>query len=406
MDSESNTLSIDDFNYNLPPERIAQFPLQKRDDSKLLFYNIGKDEIAHKRFFELPEILDSNFVLVRNNSKVFPARFFLSKPTGGNVELLIETPLDNKLPENALNSYPPQRWLCIMRGRNLHPDLILQGKFNDKFSIKATILEVQDSKRIVKLEWEPVSNTLSEILEEIGKIPLPEYIKRSPKQEDKDTYQTIFAINKGSIAAPTAGLHFTEQLNEQLINKGVEILEVTLHVGSGTFVPLKTNIIKKHNMHSEQIQINIHFLKHLHNFILNRKKIIATGTTTVRTLESLYWLGCAEQINLENVAIKQWDWNTTTTTCLSPLQSLERIIEQMEKNKLTNFLGETQLMIIPGYEYKLVDGMITNFHLPKSTLLLLVAAFTGRDKMLKIYQEALDNDYRFLSYGDSTLLLK
>lgn len=405
MIAESTSLSIEDYNYFLPPERIAQYPLEKRDESKLLFYNSANNEIQHRQFYELPEIINSNYVLIRNNTKVFPARFFLKKQTGGNVELLIETPLDGKVPEKALNSPPPQKWQCIMRGRNLIPGLTLSGRFSNLINIKANIVDIHDSQRVVQLEWEPSHLSLSELLEEIGKIPLPEYIKREPKSDDKIKYQTVFSQKEGSIAAPTAGLHFTDEVNEKLLKSGVDILDITLHVGSGTFVPLKTSIVDEHKMHSEQFQIDIQLLKKMRDTIISKRKIIATGTTTVRTLESLYWLGLSDKIDFDSIKINQWIWRQTmpNTTALS---SIDRLIELMDKENRTLLIGETQLMIVPGYEFKIVNGMITNFHLPKSTLLLLVAAFTGREKMLEIYQNALDNSYRFLSYGDATLLLK
>lgn len=404
MIENCQNLSIEDYNYYLPPDRIAQYPLEKRDDSKLLVYNSVSNSIDHKIFWQLPEIINNDYIIVRNNTKVFPARFFLKKPTGGAIELLLENPLDNKVPEKALNSLPPQKWLCIMRGRNLAPGLELLGRFSDKIEIKVTILEIVESKRIVSLDWQPANLTLSELLEEIGKIPLPDYIKRQPGPDDKHKYQTVFAQNDGSIAAPTAGLHFTEELNQRLLSSGIEILNITLHVGSGTFVPLKTNFVNDHKMHSEQIRIEREFLEQLYNSIINQKKIIATGTTTVRTLESLYWLGNTDLVDFHHPKLSQWSWREQDAKLNLP-QSIERLIDIMIKNKIDELVGETQLMIVPGYKFKIVDGMITNFHLPKSTLLLLVAAFTGREKMLEIYREALNNNYRFLSYGDATLLL-
>ncbi len=405
MVSDKFSFSIDDYNYYLPPERIAQYPLEKRDNAKLLVYDAQNNKIEHKFFYHLPEIIDSNYVLIRNNTKVFPARLFLRKPTGGNVELLLETPLDHKVPEKALNSRPPQKWLCIMRGKNLKLGLTLEGKFSDNIKIRAKIIEIYESKRIVELNWEPSQLTLSELLEEIGKIPLPEYIKRQQKADDKIKYQTLFATKEGSIAAPTAGLHFTEMVNDDLVQNGVEILELTLHVGSGTFVPLKTDNVDNHKMHYEQFQIDIQFLDRLRESLRNKKKIIAVGTTSVRTLESLYWIGSSDFSSLDNIQLNQWVWRNSNPT-LTDLDSIEKLIDMMRKNNSTSLIGETQLMIVPGYEFKMINGMITNFHLPKSTLLLLVGAFVGGEPMQEIYKEALENNYRFLSYGDATLLFK
>lgn len=398
-------LLIDDYNYYLPPDRIAQYPLPKRDEAKLLVYRISNDKIEHQIFKELPDIIDDNYIIVRNNTKVFPSRFFLRKSTGANVEILIESPTDTIVPEKALNSPSPQHWLCIMRGKNLYPGLVIQGNFGTDIQIKATILEIIESKRLCKLEWQPSNIALVELLEKIGKIPLPEYIKREPESIDKSTYQTVFAQIEGSIAAPTAGLHFTEEVDDNLKKNGIEILELTLHVGSGTFVPLKTKEVFKHKMHSEQFSVDIDFLKKLYQKLINNKKIIAIGTTTVRTLESLYWYGSVKNINLENPRIDQWVWQNTEIN-FPAIKSLENIIEAMEKENFNEILGQTQLMIVPGYPYKIINGMITNFHLPKSTLLLLVASFVGREKMLELYRIALDSNYRFLSYGDASLLLK
>lgn len=398
-------LSIEDFNYYLPPEKIAQFPLENRDEAKLLVFNLSQSKIEHTIFKHLPDIIDDSWVIVRNNTKVFPARFYLKKPSGGTVEVLIEAPQNIITPERALNSLPPQNWLCIMRGKNLKPGLILEGKFSDTINLKAEIVEIRESKRLVAFNWEPADLSLSELLQEIGKIPLPEYINREPMQLDKYAYQTVFAKNEGSIAAPTAGLHFTEKLNKNLQDKGVEIFEITLHVGSGTFVPLKTNVVFDHKMHSEQFHLTLEFLKQLQLALSNHKKIIATGTTTVRTLESLYWIGCVDEIDIHNPKVPQWLWNESQLQC-SSIDAINNLIKKMENNGLSDLVGETQLMIVPGYDYKIVNAIITNFHLPKSTLLLLVAAFIGREKMLEIYNEALEKNYRFLSYGDATLLIR
>lgn len=403
MDFEN--LDINDFNYFLPPDRIAQFPLPNREEANLLVFHQNDSKISHHKFYELPDILDHSFAIVRNNTKVFPARIFLKKITGGNVELLLEHPQNKKLPEIVLRELPPQRWICIMKGKNLNPGLKLKSHFSNDIEITATILSIYGSKRIVELDWKPQNLSLSELLNEIGKIPLPEYIKREPNEQDRLTYQTIFAQKEGSIAAPTAGLHFTENVVSKLQLKGIDILDITLHVGSGTFVPLKTNKVIEHKMHSELFEISLSFLKKIHTLMLENKKIIAVGTTTVRTLESIYWLANSPFIDINYPIIEQWIWKNKTTH-FSKIKSIEKLIQKMEKNNFEQLVGETQLMIIPGFEYNFVDGIITNFHLPKSTLLLLVAAFVGRDNMQMIYHEALEKNYRFLSYGDASLLLK
>lgn len=412
-------VNIDDYNYFLPQEKIAQFPLVERDKSKLLAANVTEEKLSHYTFQEIPSIIPSGSLLVRNNTKVFPARLFVMKPTGGNVEILIESPESFPEPQIALHSKGPQEWLCTVRGKHLDAGLELTGKYNpeneESLVLTAKILEVFDGKRIINFRWTPEYLSFAEFLDIIGKIPLPPYIHRPVDSSDLETYQTVFAKVEGSIAAPTAGLHFTQKVLDDLEIRDILVKDITLHVGSGTFVPMKTNKVEEHKMHSEQFTIDISFLKILHEFLqFNeqnkiKKKIIATGTTTSRTLETLYWLGKKVYLNfdLNENNFNQWEWaKLSEGTQLSAANSIECFINHLEKSESKFISGSTSLFIVPGYDFKIINGLITNFHLPKSTLLLLIAAFAGNKFYSKIYEEAILKDYRFLSYGDSSIIFK
>lgn len=404
-------INIEDYNYFLPQERIAQFPLENRDESKLLFCDISKKLIEHYAFLEIPKLVPANSFLIRNITKVFPARFYLTKPTGGKVEILLEHPEDeNAVPQSILFNNSPQRWICTVRGKNVNPGLILTlGKNNLGINLSAEIISINKGKRDIEFSWQPSALTFAEILDKIGQIPLPPYIHRKPLELDAKRYQTIFGEIIGSVAAPTAGFHFTPQIIEKLKENGTEFGEITLHIGSGTFAPLKSSNVLEHNMHYEQIIISKEFIEQLINYIEKKSgPIIHTGTTTVRTLETLYWFGLKSHLNkLYNFNFKQWEWlSLDKEGNISFLQSLYSLLNYLEVHNLNQIIGETQLFIAPGYKYRTCDGLITNFHLPKSTLLLLVATFTGKEMFAKIYNEALANNYRFLSYGDASFLLK
>jgi S-adenosylmethionine:tRNA ribosyltransferase-isomerase len=297
--------------------------------------------------------------------------------------------------------------------------LLLEGHYHpensEPLNLQAKILQVSVGKRLIEFDWSPASLSFAEFLSQIGKVPLPPYIHRAPEVTDTNQYQTVFAKVEGSIAAPTAGLHFTPEVMQKILQKGITTTDITLHVGSGTFVPMKTDKVEEHRMHSEQFSISVEQLKVIHSFLKfneeneQKKRIIATGTTTTRTLETLYWLGKKIYLKkeLENHEFHQWDWiELTDETELSPSEAIECLINYLEKNGQQSFLGSTSLFIIPGYDFKIINGLITNFHLPKSTLLLLIASFAGKDFYRKIYEEALINDYRFLSYGDSSIIFK
>ena len=411
----ADRLSLDEFYYDLPNNSIAQYPNKERSNSKLLVFNRDTNNITHTVFNNIYNYLPNNSLLVRNSTKVIPARFFMKKPTGGIIELLCISPISpSHDPQITIGAINKCSWECIVGGHHVKEGLILslQDNSNDflnKTDFKAKILSRKENKAIVEFVWQGDS-PFQKILENAGKIPLPPYIKREAENIDKTRYQTIYANISGSVAAPTAGLHFSEEVLNNLSKKNIKISNVILHVGPGTFVPITTSI-QEHNMHFEQIYID----KFTLNTLLEEYKksnpfVIATGTTSLRTLETLYWLGI-KSLNNEfelvdnNVILEQNYPYSANVDNVSPYEALSSLLQQLEKRNIDNLECHTQLFITPGYKIKTIKALITNFHLPKSTLLLLVSAFIGINNWKHIYKEALDNDYKFLSYGDSSLLI-
>jgi S-adenosylmethionine:tRNA ribosyltransferase-isomerase len=404
----------EDYSYDLPEERIAKYPLGERDKSKLLLADAGSGTISHHTFLDISELLPANSLLVVNNTKVIQARFNLQKPTGGKAELLcVEPRVPSRDPQIAMKTKNSTNWICIVGGRKINEGISLSPLGENPNNLKATLLERIENEALVEFSWSG-NKTFSEIVEDLGKIPLPPYIKREAEEKDKSAYQTVYAEKEGSIAAPTAGLHFTESAIRKVKAKGIDFAEVVLHVGPGTFKPVESDDISEHDMHSERISVSKDLIVRLISRLENNNKIIATGTTSLRTLESVYWIGALihsgelESLNFRGYAPKQWDSYRLghEGNLPSTLESLESILELLEKEDKTELVSYTQLLIVPGYKFRLVDALITNYHLPKSTLILLVAAFVGKDFWREIYKEALDNDYRFLSYGDSSLLIR
>ncbi len=400
-------IDLNDFDYPLPKSKIADYPLDCRDESKLLYVNPNIGIIEHYKFKDIVELISENSLLVMNSTKVIAARIPVFKTTGGKAEILcIEPVLPSIDPQLVMSCRHTCSWSCIIGGRKIHSgDILLTA---DK-TLQCTIIEKKDNIAVVKFDWN--NSTFAEILDSIGKIPLPPYIKREATEFDTERYQTVYAKNDGSVAAPTAGLHFSDFVMEKIRNKSVDIAELILHVGPGTFLPIETDSINQHTMHFEQFFIDINTLKKILTALKNNKKIIATGTTSARTLESLYILGAKllnKDANLNEINIFQEDaYNLYQTENLpSPIVAFEEIIFLMEKLNIKQINGKTQLFIVPGFKFQIADILITNFHLPKSTLLLLVAAFIGNDYYRKAYNSALENDYRFLSYGDSSLLFR
>ena len=396
-------INLEDYYYELPENRIAEYPLDERDNSKLLVINRNNDNVSERVFSDLPDIINENFHIVFNNTKVIPARFYLQRPNDKIVEIFCLNPeYPSPDPQISLVSKSSVTWNCLIRGKRIKVGETLTNPFPNITSIQAKILSKAETFSIT-FEW---TENLSfyEVLTELGSIPLPPYIKREIEESDKERYQTIFAKYDGSVAAPTAALHFTNETIEKLKSKEINSSELILHVGAGTFKPLTSNKIEEHTMHQEFFSISKSTIVELKNAIENNKKILAVGTTSVRTLESIF-IFAEKLINEYNDKCFINQWEVYEQNEESKLKLINEIIKYMDKNHLDTLSGETQLIIIPGYKFRFVDAMITNFHQPKSTLILLVAAFTGKELWQKSYHFALENNFRFLSYGDSSIIL-
>ena len=402
-------IDISDFNYPLPPEKIAQFPLSGRDQSKLLVYRDGK--ISDDRFYNVDAYLPEGSLLIYNKTKVIQARLQFRKDTGALIEVFCLEPVEpTREIQQAFEQKSGVVWQCLVgnsskwkTGELIHT--IEHG--GGKVVLKASRTGRNGGQSLVKFTWEPASISFSEVLERTGIMPLPPYMKRESEASDKVRYQTIYASSEGSVAAPTAGLHFTPQVFGKLKEKSIMIREVTLHVGAGTFKPVASRQVEDHEMHTEQVLVHRDTIE----AILNRgnSPLIAVGTTTLRTLESLYWFGVKAIVQRDRsplIDVSQWDpYKPEFKISHSLEQVLGEVISIMDEHGLDLITGHTQLMIVPGYTVRIPDILITNFHMPKSTLLLLVSAFIG-DGWKQVYQHALANDYRFLSYGDSCLFFK
>lgn len=396
-----------DYQYDLPDERIARYPLEPRDSSKLLIYREGN--ITHERFYNLPDYIPSDSFLVFNDTKVIPARVFFQKSTGAIIEIFLLHPeAPTRIINDAMQQTESCVWSCMIGNKKRWKRgevLSLQFTVGDiSHQFEAEWVDVESSW--VKFSWIPtshssfVSPSFAEVIRALGEIPLPPYLNRKAESQDLETYQTVYSKIEGAVAAPTAGLHFTESVFQKLAQKGIDQAFVTLHVGAGTFQPVKVLSAIEHAMHAEQVVFTQELLEKLHK---NLGRIIAVGTTSIRALESLYWYGVRLLQGEKSFWIEKLS-PYQTEQVPSAINSLEAVLNYMREENLTELVGETEIMIFPGYEFKLCKGLITNYHQPNSTLMLLVAAFVGTD-WRKIYDEALANDYRFLSYGDSSLLL-
>ncbi|MCS6794958.1 MAG: S-adenosylmethionine:tRNA ribosyltransferase-isomerase [Raineya sp.] len=400
-------MQLSDFDYPLPPERIAQEPLPYRDHAKLLFYNKGN--ISDHIFYELPQILPQDSFLVFNNTKVIPARLLLQKKSGAWIEIFLLEPLHpSTLVATAMQARKQCVWECMIGNKKRFKEPIFTEIQIQKQPILLKV-SLQAENQVV-FEWDNENISFAEILEQLGKIPLPPYIKREANPQDKERYQTIFAQKEGAVAAPTASLHFTEKTFQDLQLKSIPYDFLTLHVGAGTFQPIKVANFQEHTMHSERLMVSLSNIENLINNI--HKTIISVGTTSMRTLESLYWFGTeillrkAQKQEVSPILqVKQNTPYEIPTSKHPPLQeALQAIYALMQEHQLNELQGSTEIYIYPSYNFKVCKGLITNFHMPQTTLILLIAAFVGED-WRKIYQHALQNDYRFLSYGDSSLLL-
>ena len=396
-------ISIDEYDYPLPEERIAKYPLAERDASKLLVLKDG--EIQASQFRHIGEFLPPKALLVFNETKVIRARLQFQKETGSHIEVFCLEPDDDY--QIAFSSRSPVRWRCLVGNSKRWRDGLLRMPLKvhgQDIVLMAGRMSKNDQYSEIEFSWTPAEMPFATILEAAGEIPLPPYLNREAEPEDRDRYQTVFAKYDGSVAAPTAGLHFTKPLLEQLNRDGFELDEVTLHVGAGTFRPVATPTIGEHTMHSETIVVRKSLIENLIRHIGN--PIIPVGTTSTRTLESLYWIGMmlAEQgMACRPLHVEQW-YPYEDHPSLTTLEALGKIIAYLDLYQLTHLEASTALMIAPGYQMKVITGLITNFHQPKSTLLLLVSALIG-ERWKEAYQFALDHGFRFLSYGDSCLFL-
>ena len=402
-------LSIENFNYDLPEEKIAVYPLSKRDQSKLLIYKNGN--ISEDIYRNITNHLPENSFLVFNDTKVIKARILFQKITGAVIEIFCLEPYE-KINDYAvvLHQKKSARWKCMIGGAGKWKEKFLEKTFfinDEQVTLKAGLIEKLSDAYVVGLSWHPDNYSFAEIMEHAGETPLPPYIKRKAEKNDSEKYQTIYSHYEGSVAAPTAGLHFTNEIFSSFENKNIHTGFVTLHVGAGTFKPVKSSIMESHEMHAEWIDVSTNFIEHLIENIANN--IFCVGTTSVRTVESLYWMGLKAFLNpdieFENLKINQWEVyeDELLKTKLSAKESLNSLLNYLMIKKTERLLIQTQIIIAPGYEFKITKGIITNFHQPKSTLLLLVSAMIG-DKWKEIYEYALKNDFRFLSYGDGCLI--
>ncbi len=402
-------LYINDFNYDLPEEKIAVYPLTNRSQSKLLIYEGGR--VSEDIYQNITQHLPTKSFLVFNDTKVIKARILFQKITGSVIEIFCLEP------HEAMNDYAiilqqkkSVRWKCMIGGAGKWKDKFLEKSFllhDQEVFLKAELIEKLPDAYVVEFSWDPGDISFAEVIDKAGNTPLPPYIKRKAEESDAETYQTIYSAQEGSVAAPTAGLHFTTEIFESFKAKNIQTGFVTLHVGAGTFKPVKAERMEDHEMHAEWMDVSIDFLKKL-NVDLNND-IICVGTTSVRTIESLYWMGLKTLINpsitLEDLALHQWDAyeDEFRNAEASPQSCINALLDYLFHMKLERIFIQTQIIIAPGYQFKIAKGMVTNFHQPKSTLLLLVAAMIGRN-WKEVYDYALTHEFRFLSYGDGGLI--
>lgn len=403
-------IKISDFDYDLPDHRIARHPLAQRDACKLLVCD--KEGICHERFSSLPNLIPNDSLLVCNDTRVINARIKFEKSTGATIEVFLLEPLQ---PEDYVLMFQSRglcRWSCMVGNLKRWKDQLLEKRLHiDGKDVVLTAMRLEQREgnaHEVEFAWDDDSFTFASIIDAAGYIPIPPYLRRDSEASDADDYQTVYARIKGSVAAPTAGLHFTTEVFDALRNKGVEILPVTLHVGAGTFQPVKSETIGEHPMHTEVFSVEKNLVLALVDELKKGRKITAVGTTTVRTLESLPYIGFHLLKGEEDLHVNQWEaYNCTEENNKElTIEALNAIAAYLERHDETTLTASTSIMIAPGFKWRIVNGMVTNFHQPQSTLLLLVSSFLGNDasgleRWRHVYNEALANDYRFLSYGDA-----
>ena len=384
-----------DFFFELSEDQIAKYPLDKRDQSKLLRFKDGK--ITHHQFTDISSIIPKDSLLVMNNAKVIPARLYFRRKTGALIEVLLLEPFLPSSYEKSFASNQSCQWKCMIGNSKKWKEGEYLDLSNQSGLIQARLINKSD--RIVELTWTS-EQPFTDIIQKIGELPLPPYLNRKTEDSDRSSYQTVFAKNEGSVAAPTAGLHFTESILNDLENGGVKIKEVTLHVGAGTFLPIKEEDVINHEMHREHFEVNLDTI----NSLINHEKRFAVGTTSLRVLESLYWIGIQLKQGNESFFVSKLEPYEKRQE-LSYKDSLLAIQLYMHSNKKKNIRAATEILILPHYSLKSINGLITNFHLPESTLLMLIASVVGQ-KWKEIYENAKSKNYRFLSYGDSSILFK
>lgn len=403
-------LSVHDFTYELPEHKIARYPLAERDSSRLLIYKDGV--ISEDIYKNIHHHFSPGSLLLFNNTKVVAARLLFQKPTGAVVEIFcLEPPPQYADMTTAMTQKGRVTWICLIGGASkwkpgqlLEKQLALNGQ---EILLQARYLGKEKDSFAIELSWTPDALSFAEVLQVAGNIPLPPYIKRTVEQTDSERYQTIYADAEGSVAAPTAGLHFTDAIFDQLTRKQIHREYVTLHVGAGTFKPVKSDTMSGHPMHAEFIDVSTSTIECILQYL--DKQITVVGTTSLRTIESLYWLGVKTTrqpgVPLEDLVVHQWDPYELNGITVSAKTALESLLRYLQARKMDRIITKTSLLIAPGYTFQIPRALVTNFHQPQSTLLLLVAAFVG-PHWRKIYTHALENDFRFLSYGDGCLLFR
>lgn len=382
-----------DFDFELDEAKIAKYPLEHRDESKLLVHKNGVT--SHHTFKDIDSILDGDSLIIRNNAKVIPARLYFKRATGALIEVLLLEPILPSNYEKCFATTKSCQWKCIIGNSKKWKVDELIGLVNNEKLVQARLVSRED--RIVELTWQN-KTSFADLLDETGELPLPPYLNRDTEECDLSTYQTVFASNAGSVAAPTAGLHFTPKVLSNLDNRGVTTADVTLHVGAGTFLPVKEDNVMDHDMHREHFEIT----KDTLNTLLANPKRICVGTTSMRVLESLYWLGVQLQGGDNKLLVHKLEPYESTSN-MSYEDALQQIVNYMQDQNMSTLQAATEILILPHYTPKSIVALITNFHLPESTLLMLISSVVGED-WRGIYEEAIRNNYRFLSYGDSSLL--
>ncbi len=398
-------LRIEDYTYELPDEQVAKYPLEIRDASKLLIYKDGA--IQEDTYQHLAEHIPENTLLVFNQTKVVYARLLFKKPTGGIIEAFCLEPHEQYADiQTAMLQKGKVWWKCMVGGAGKWKDGMVLELHNEKpeFALKASIVERGQGTFILELSWDNDNLSFAEVLHHAGKVPLPPYLHREAEASDEQRYQTIYAKEEGSVAAPTAGLHFTERVMDSLHKKNIDTAFVTLHVGAGTFKPVKSETMQEHDMHAEWLEVERTTIETLLSHL--PIGIVAVGTTSMRTLESLYWIGAKlaknKPVDISGIAITQWEPYEEDND-ISAEEALQAILTWMDKAQINRLVTRTQILIAPGYKMRVIKGLVTNFHQPQSTLLLLVSALIGKE-WRTVYNYALAHQYRFLSYGDGCLL--